>query len=154
IREMPEHKPAEDCADARERRNCRAKGRREVPLPLQKCRIHVLCSMGSEQHHRHEEEEIEEELPMGENLFRLFAHRAASTMGLSPYSGFSYAKVNKNHERKRRQAPQEEQRPPANAIVKTKKSDCGEDISSRIPLLQQAGKNPALPFWRAFHSER
>ena len=125
--------------------------RPEVPLAYEEGRVHVLRAMGDEVHHRHEQRQVQEELPVrcdgaAQSAPGFFA-------GLFPDFGLLDAKAHEKGQQ-RRQSTQEEERPPAEALEQEEVGDRRQQIASGVTLLQQSGQHAAQPRRNFLHGER
>ncbi len=116
--------------------------RPEVPLPLEECRVHVLRAMRDEIHHRHQQREIEEELPMRRDGAPQSA--PAFFAALLPDLRFLDAEAHEQSQQ-RGQSSEEKERPPAPALEQEEIGDGCQQVARGVTLLQQSGEHTAQP---------
>ena len=153
---VPEREAAKHGADHRQHRDI-GDPRLAVADDAEERRIHVLCPVRHEIHHRHQQDEVQEALPLAKE--RLAVRRPVGAVFVPR---FRFLHLGADEERQqRRQAADEEHQAPAIARVhrvepRIQHPECEgrEQIAHRVAFLQQAGKQAAQPRRCGFERKR
>src|ERR1051325_8484575 len=106
-------------------------------MSFEKCRIHVLSSMGNKVHHHQQNRQINEQLPMRNDA----AAKLSPVFMLGFFPNFRLFNLESNKKRQQRRQPaNEEERPPAPTWKNEEIAEGGEQITGCVTFLEQAGK--------------
>src|SRR3984957_21168570 len=125
--------------------------RAEMPLQLKEGGIHILRAMRSKQHHGHECQQIEEQLPVGGYLPPMFAPTLA--FALLPNLRFLHFRADQPYQQKSRQAAKKKKRAPPKSPVKKEEAQSRQHVSGSVALLEQPGEHASPARRGLFHHQ-
>src|ERR1700691_23545 len=124
--------------DPGKRSDCRPPCRTEMPLALQEGGVHVLRAVRYKEHHRHEKEKIEKQLPVREDFAALFAPRLLLPRPVLPHGRFVHAEPDEQQQENRGQTSNKKKRAPAYAAKEEEEADRSEHIARSVTFLKQS----------------